>query len=78
METIEVAGLRIAFERAGEGPPLVLLHGLPGDSRLWRRQLNVEAAEQFSIGREEEEHYPELRGVLVDQPHVVFGIEVRH
>ena len=40
METIEAAGLRIAFERAGHGPPLILLHGLPGDRRLWRRQLD--------------------------------------
>jgi pimeloyl-ACP methyl ester carboxylesterase len=40
METIQAAGLRMAFERAGHGPPLILLHGLPGDHRLWRRQLD--------------------------------------
>jgi len=27
MEMIDVDGLRIAYERAGDGPPLVLLHG---------------------------------------------------
>ena len=32
-------GLRIAYRRAGEGPPLVLLHGVLGDSREWRPQL---------------------------------------
>ena len=32
METVEVDGLRIAYERAGTGPPLVLLHGYVGDS----------------------------------------------
>jgi pimeloyl-ACP methyl ester carboxylesterase len=48
METIEVAGLRIAFERAGDGPPLVLLHGLPGDSRLWRRQLD-DLADEYTV-----------------------------
>jgi pimeloyl-ACP methyl ester carboxylesterase len=31
MEMIEVDGLRIAYERAGDGPPLVLLHGYVGD-----------------------------------------------
>ncbi len=40
MDEIEVAGLRIAFERVGQGPPLVLLHGAFGDSRVWRRQLD--------------------------------------
>src|SRR2546425_2513964 len=36
----EVGGLTIAYERAGEGPPLVLLHGFVGGSRgTWRRQI---------------------------------------
>lgn len=48
METIEVTGLRIAFERAGDGPPLVLLHGLPGDSRMWRRQLD-DLADEYTV-----------------------------
>lgn len=40
MEMIEVDGLRIAYERAGNGPPLVLLHGYAGDGlATWRRQL---------------------------------------
>jgi hypothetical protein len=30
METIEVDGLRVAYESAGSGPPLVLLHGSVG------------------------------------------------
>jgi pimeloyl-ACP methyl ester carboxylesterase len=40
MNEIEVDGLRIAFERRGEGPPLVLLHGGVSDHREWRRQLD--------------------------------------
>ena len=41
METIEVDGLGIAYERAGHGPPLVLLHGYVGDGpTTWRRQLD--------------------------------------
>jgi pimeloyl-ACP methyl ester carboxylesterase len=40
MDTVEVDGLRIAYERAGAGPPLVLLHGYVGDGpTTWRRQL---------------------------------------
>lgn len=40
MEQIEVGGLRIAYRRTGMGPPLVLLHGGPLDSREWRHQLD--------------------------------------
>ncbi|MET3920047.1 alpha/beta hydrolase [Arthrobacter sp. UYEF20] len=39
METVEVDGLRIAYQRVGHGPPLVLFHGAGEDSRIWRRQL---------------------------------------
>src|SRR5437867_1502990 len=40
MDQVEVAGLSIAYERAGQGPPLVLLHGFVGGSRgTWRRQI---------------------------------------
>lgn len=40
MEIVEVGGLRIAFERRGSGPPLVLLHGVLEDSRAWRWQTD--------------------------------------
>lgn len=41
MDMIEVDGLRIAYERAGAGPPLVLLHGYVGDGpTTWRPQLD--------------------------------------
>jgi pimeloyl-ACP methyl ester carboxylesterase len=40
VDEIDVGGLNIAYERAGEGPPLVLLHGFVGGSRgTWRRQI---------------------------------------
>ena len=35
----EVNGVSIAYERAGDGPVLVLLHGFLSDSRAWRPQL---------------------------------------
>ena len=39
MPTANVNGLRIAYQRAGSGPPLVLLHGFISDSRVWRPQI---------------------------------------
>jgi 3-oxoadipate enol-lactonase len=35
METINVNGVRLAYERRGTGSPLVLLHGYPLDHHLW-------------------------------------------
>lgn len=35
----DIRGLSIAYERAGSGPPLVLLHGFALDSRSWWPQL---------------------------------------
>lgn len=48
MDEVEISGLRIAFERKGEGPPLVLLHGALSDSRMWRRQLD-ELSDEFTV-----------------------------
>ena len=39
LDEIAVKGVRIAFRRAGTGPPLILLHGGPTDSREWSRQI---------------------------------------
>jgi pimeloyl-ACP methyl ester carboxylesterase len=49
MEMIEVDGLRIAYERAGDGPPLVLLHGYVGDGpTTWRRQIEG-LSDEFTV-----------------------------
>src|SRR5436309_1048324 len=39
MPAVEIDGLRIAYQRAGSGPALVLLHGFLQDSRAWRPQI---------------------------------------
>ncbi len=48
MEEIRLEGLDIAFERRGDGPPLVLLHGILQDSRAWRRQLDA-LSDEFTV-----------------------------
>jgi pimeloyl-ACP methyl ester carboxylesterase len=48
LEAVELEGLRIAYRRAGNGPPLVLLHGGPSNSREWRRQLDG-LADEFTV-----------------------------
>jgi pimeloyl-ACP methyl ester carboxylesterase len=49
MESVDVDGLEIAYERAGSGPPLVLLHGYVGDGPgTWRRQLD-ELSDEFTV-----------------------------
>ena len=44
-ETVAVGGRTIAFERRGDGPPLVLVHGAVADSRFWRPQLEALSAD---------------------------------
>jgi pimeloyl-ACP methyl ester carboxylesterase len=39
MRRAEVQGLSVAYQQAGRGPVLVLLHGFLLDSRAWRPQL---------------------------------------
>lgn len=48
MQHVEVGGLRIAYRRGGEGPPVVFLHGGLSDSREWRRQLE-DLSDEFTV-----------------------------
>jgi pimeloyl-ACP methyl ester carboxylesterase len=48
MEQIAIDRLYIAYERAGEGPAIVLLHGGLSDNREWRRQLGA-LSDEFTV-----------------------------
>ena len=49
MDAVEVGGLRIAYERVGQGPPLVLLQGFIGDGPgTWRHQLDA-LSDEFTV-----------------------------
>jgi pimeloyl-ACP methyl ester carboxylesterase len=48
MDTVDAGGHRIAYERKGEGPPLVLLHGYVGDRRVWRPQIDA-LSDEFTV-----------------------------
>jgi pimeloyl-ACP methyl ester carboxylesterase len=49
MEQVEVGGLVVTYERAGKGPPLVLLHGLVGHAlATWQDQIE-ELSEEFTV-----------------------------
>ena len=49
METVSVDGLRVGYERVGDGPPVVLVHGYVGDGpTTWRPQLEV-LADEFTL-----------------------------
>ena len=39
VQVVRTSGLEVAYERVGEGPPLVLVHGGTVDSRMWQPQL---------------------------------------
>jgi pimeloyl-ACP methyl ester carboxylesterase len=49
MDDVEVDGLRIAYERAGTGPPVVLVHGFVGDGRsTWSDQIAA-LSDEFTV-----------------------------
>ncbi|HWM74045.1 MAG TPA: alpha/beta hydrolase [Nocardioides sp.] len=49
MDEIEVGGLRIAYERAGRGPAVVLLQGFVGDGRSsWSEQIDA-LSDEFTV-----------------------------
>ncbi len=52
---VEVAGTRLHVAEAGEGPPVVLLHGWPQHWWVWRKVIPALAAERRVI-------CPDLRG----------------
>jgi len=49
MEETDVGDLRIGFQRAGQGPPLLLLHGAVSDSRVWRLAVTAFARDHTVI-----------------------------
>jgi pimeloyl-ACP methyl ester carboxylesterase len=48
VKAIRVSGLEIVYERVGDGPPLVLVHGAAVDSRVWGPQLAA-LADEFTV-----------------------------
>jgi pimeloyl-ACP methyl ester carboxylesterase len=48
VEVVRANGLKVAYTRVGEGPPLVLVHGAGVDSRMWRPQLAA-LADEFTV-----------------------------
>ena len=48
VQVVSVDGLEVAYERAGDGPPLVLAHGAAADGRIWQPQL-AGLADAFTV-----------------------------
>ena len=55
-ERIRADGVELHVARAGEGPPVVLLHGFPENWTSWRHQIGALASAGFSVLA------PDLRG----------------
>ena len=53
MQVVCADGLEIAYERVGNGPPLVLVHGAAEDGRVWRPQLAALADELTVVAWDE-------------------------
>jgi pimeloyl-ACP methyl ester carboxylesterase len=53
VEVVRAKGLEIAYERVGEGPPLVFVHGAASHGRLWQPQLAALADEYTVVAWDE-------------------------
>lgn len=67
-----VNGLNMHYVTAGEGPPVILLHGFPDTHQIWRRQIPVLAAAGLRVIA------PDLRGYgKTDMPQDVSAYAVQ-
>jgi pimeloyl-ACP methyl ester carboxylesterase len=48
VEVVGAGGLDVAYQRFGEGPPLVFVHGAGDDGRIWQPQLAA-LADEFTV-----------------------------
>ncbi|MFF8933179.1 alpha/beta fold hydrolase [Streptomyces paradoxus] len=48
MPAVRVDGIEVAYDRVGQGPPLVLAHGATTDARLFRDQTG-DLADEFTV-----------------------------
>jgi pimeloyl-ACP methyl ester carboxylesterase len=48
VQVVRANGLEISYERLGEGPPLVFVHGAAEDGRVWQPQLAA-LADEFTV-----------------------------
>jgi haloacetate dehalogenase len=55
LETLDIDGVRMAFRRYGQGPPLLLVHGFPQTHAIWHR-VAPQLASRYSLVM------PDLRG----------------
>ena len=60
-KTIKVDGLDVRYYMAGQGEPLVVIHGGGGDARTWRHNI-AELAENYTV------YAPDLPGYGGSQP----------
>jgi pimeloyl-ACP methyl ester carboxylesterase len=48
VKVVHAGGLEVAYQRIGEGPPLVFVHGALDDGRIWGPQLAA-LADEFTV-----------------------------
>jgi pimeloyl-ACP methyl ester carboxylesterase len=53
VEVVHADGIKIAYRRAGHGPPLFFLHGALSDSRYWQGQIETLSDEFTAIAWDE-------------------------
>jgi pimeloyl-ACP methyl ester carboxylesterase len=73
LRELDGAGVRLAVQDEGEGPPVLLIHGFPDSHRLWRHQVSALVAAGKRVIA------PDLRGLGdSEKPAEVGDYRIRH
>ena len=88
---VEVNGVSLYVEEHGDGVPVLLMHGFPDSTRLWRNQVPFLVGNGFRVitpdmrgfgrsGRPQEVAAYQLQNVMADATGLLdaFGIEAAH
>jgi len=62
---IEVNGVTMAYESAGQGPPVILIHGFPLNRGMWRPQIEA-LRDRFTVIAPDLRGFGEARGPMND------------
>ena len=77
MEIVRANGLEITYERVGEGPPLVFVHGAAEDGRVWRWEGQLLEPGDFVVCADEKPSIQARARIYPTEP-TPAGLRVEH
>lgn len=67
MSTVEVNGTTLYYEEAGEGPPMLFVHGMAGNADVWSDQMDRLSASFHTVAYDRRGHTRSPRGNVTEE-----------